>query len=124
METRTRRFRRPIASWRAREPHGAHHRRMAQETCAVRVLKRAGINAHEIDGLIRSGEARLTDADNASLSLESRFDLAYNAAHALALAALRRQRYRSEKRSTIFQTLAHTLGHVLSLPQLRPRPWS
>lgn len=73
-------------------------------------LKRAVINAHEIDGLIRSGEARLTDADNASLSLESRFDLAYNAAHALALAALRRQGYRSEKRYTVFQTLPHTLG--------------
>ena len=73
-------------------------------------LKRAVINAQEIDGLIRSGEARLTDADNASLSLESRFDLAYNAAHALALAALRRQGYRSEKRYTVFQTLPHTLG--------------
>lgn len=43
----------------------------------------------EIDGLLRSGNARLTDAGKAMLSHESRFDLAYNAAHALSLAALR-----------------------------------
>jgi hypothetical protein len=43
----------------------------------------------ELDGLVRSGRVRLADAENASLSLESRFDLAYNAAHALSLAALR-----------------------------------
>lgn len=30
----------------------------------------------EFDGLIRSGLARLHDAENASLALESRFDLA------------------------------------------------
>lgn len=33
----------------------------------------------EYQGLIRSGQTRLTDAQNSSLSLESRFDLAYNA---------------------------------------------
>lgn len=43
----------------------------------------------EFDGLVRSGQVRLTDAKNVALSLESRFDLAYNAAHALSLAALR-----------------------------------
>ena len=46
--------------------------------------------AGEIEGLQRSGEARLADATNPNLSLESRFDLAYDAAHALARAALRR----------------------------------
>ncbi len=64
----------------------------------------------EIDGLIRSGTARLADAGNATLSPESRFDLAYNAAHALALAALRWHGYRSENRYLVFQCLAHTLG--------------
>ena len=64
----------------------------------------------EIDGLMRSGEARLADAANGALSLESRFDLAYNAAHALALAALRRLGYRSESRYLVFQTLPHALG--------------
>ena len=40
----------------------------------------------EFDGLLHSAKARLTDARNESLSVESRFDLAYNATHALALA--------------------------------------
>ena len=64
----------------------------------------------EIDGLVRSGHVRLLDAGNASLNIESRFDLAYNAAHALSLAALRWHGYRSENRFMVFQCLPHTLG--------------
>lgn len=64
----------------------------------------------ELDGLVRSGRVRLRDAENAALSLESRFDLAYNAAHALSLAALRRHGYRSENRYLVFQCLEHTVG--------------
>ena len=63
----------------------------------------------ELAGLIRSGLVRLTDAELEGLSLESRFDLAYNAAHALALAALRRLGYRSQSRYLVFQCLQHTL---------------
>jgi len=51
----------------------------------------------ELDGLLKSGRRRPKDAGNASNAIESRFDLAYNAAHALALAALRWHGYRSEK---------------------------
>jgi len=43
----------------------------------------------ELKGLLQSGLHRLDDAQRTDLSLESRFDLAYNATHALALAALR-----------------------------------
>lgn len=64
----------------------------------------------EIAGLLRSGRARLVDAHNTALSLESRFDLAYNAAHALCLAALRQHGYRARHRYIVFQTLPHTLG--------------
>lgn len=64
----------------------------------------------EFDGLLRSGQVRLADAANAGLSLESRFDLAYNAAHALSLAAMRWHGYRSENRYQVFQCLSHTLG--------------
>lgn len=64
----------------------------------------------EFEGLIRSATLRLNDARNDSLSLESRFDLAYNAAHALCLAALRRLGYRSQHRYIVFQVLPHTLG--------------
>jgi len=42
---------------------------------------------NEVQGLIQSGSVRLKDAGLATLSLESRFDLSYNAAHALSLAA-------------------------------------
>jgi hypothetical protein len=64
----------------------------------------------EFDGLVRSGRARLIDARNNSLSLESRFDLAYNASHSLALAALRWHGYRSENRYMVFQVLEQTTG--------------
>ena len=64
----------------------------------------------EIQGLLRSGQRRLDDAGRTELSLESRFDLGYNAAHALALAALRVQGYRSDSRYLVFQCLQHTLG--------------
>jgi hypothetical protein len=73
-------------------------------------LKREPPSLPELEGLRQSGEARLRDAANPALSLESRFDLAYNAAHALALVALRRAGFRSDKRYVVFQTLAHTLS--------------
>lgn len=76
----------------------------------TRSLKAEPGSQTEFDGLLRSGKARLIDAHNEILSIESRFDLAYNAAHALALAALRWQGYRSENRYIVFQTLEHTLG--------------
>lgn len=63
----------------------------------------------ELRGLVRSGTRRLEDAAREELSLESRFDLAYNAAHALALAALRFHGYRSDSRYLVFQCLQHTL---------------
>ncbi|HEV7425708.1 MAG TPA: hypothetical protein VGQ46_05025 [Thermoanaerobaculia bacterium] len=79
-------------------------------------LKREPPAQQELDGLIRSGLARLNDAENVSLSLEGRFDLGYNAAHALSLAALRWHGYRSENRYVVFQALAHTL-------KLAPEQW-
>ena len=64
----------------------------------------------QIQGLRRSGRARLKDARNTALSLETRFDIAYNAAHALCLAALRSKGYRARYRYIVFQVLPHTLG--------------
>ena len=54
--------------------------------------------------------ARLADAEREDLSFESRFDLAYNAAHALALHGLRRLGYRSNNRYLVFQVLPDTAG--------------
>jgi len=70
----------------------------------------------EFIGLVRSGNTRLKDALKEDLSLESRFDLAYNAGHALSLAALRRRGYRSTNRYIVFQVLEQTLG-------LKPLVW-
>ncbi len=65
----------------------------------------------EFEGLISSGMKRLRDSRNRALSLESRFDLAYNASHSLSLAALRWHGYRPDKkRYMVFQALPHTLG--------------
>lgn len=64
----------------------------------------------EFEGLVHSGHARLRDALNTALSPESRFDLAYNAAHALCLAALRWHGYRSSNRYIVFQLLPDTLN--------------
>jgi hypothetical protein len=75
----------------------------------IRQLKTEAPAQKEIDGLIRSGAARLNDAMTEALSLDGRFDLAYNAAHAFSLAALRWHGYRSENRYTVFQCLEHTL---------------
>jgi hypothetical protein len=73
-------------------------------------LRQEPPDANEIAGLERSGLRRLADAEKQANSLESRFDLAYNAAHALSLAALRRSGYRAANRYIVFQVLPHTLG--------------
>lgn len=77
---------------------------------AIGKLKTEPPVQQEIDGLLRSGAVRITDAEKESNSLESRFDLAYNAAHAFSLAALRHRGYRSDNRYIVFQVLPLTLG--------------
>lgn len=77
---------------------------------AGKPLKAEPPDAKEFSGLVRSGNARLNDATSHTLALESRFDLAYNAAHALCLAALRWHGYRSSNRYIVFQLLPNTLG--------------
>ena len=72
----------------------------------------------DFEGLLRSGQHRLRDAQTAALSDESRFDLVYNATHALALAALRWHGYRSDRRYLVFQCLQHTLARPAE--QLKP----
>ena len=77
---------------------------------AAGLLKAEPADAAEFAGLVASAIARLRDAERATNALESRFDLAYNAAHAFALAALRWHGYRPDKRYIVFQALAHTLS--------------
>jgi len=73
-------------------------------------LKAEPPTQNEYLGMVAAARSRLKDAQNQDLDPDSRFDLAYGAAHRLALAALRREGYRSENRITVFQTLVHTLG--------------
>ena len=75
-------------------------------------LKAEAPDANEIGGLLRTGVARLNDARNGALALESRFDLAYNAAHALCLAA-----------SQTFGFSAGQSVHRLSGAATHAEPW-
>jgi hypothetical protein len=55
----------------------------------IHELNKEATDKREFIGLVNAASDRLNDAENNSLSYASRFDLAYNAAHGLALAALR-----------------------------------
>ena len=76
----------------------------------INKLKQEPANATEFAGMLRAAEAKLNDASIQGLSLDSQFSLAYGAAHALSLAALRWHGYRSDNRYIVFQCLGHTLG--------------
>jgi len=76
----------------------------------IKRLKAEPPSRDEFVGMVASAKTKLVDAQNEDLDPDSQFDLAYGAAHRLALAALRHAGYRSENRITVFQTLAHTLG--------------
>jgi hypothetical protein len=73
------------------------------------LLKHEPPGREEIAGLLRTATVRLEDSRNTTNAPESRFDLAYNAAHALSVAALRIHGYRTDKRYVVFQVLPHTL---------------
>ncbi len=76
----------------------------------IRELHSEPPDKREFEGLVKAATDRLNDAKNTSLSYASRFDLAYSAAHGLALAALRAAGYRSDKRYIVFQCLVHTVN--------------
>jgi hypothetical protein len=64
----------------------------------------------EFDGLQGAARVSIADARNEALAPQSRFALAYSAAHAFALAAFRWHGYRSHNRYIVFQAVPHTLG--------------
>lgn len=76
----------------------------------INKLKAESADAAEFAGMLRAGETKLNDAQIKGLSEDSQFSLAYGAAHALSLAALRWHGYRSDSRYLVFQCLQHTLG--------------
>jgi hypothetical protein len=76
----------------------------------IKELNREPPNQAEFDGMILAATIKLKDVVLQGLSMDSQFALAYGAAHALALAALRWHGYRSDKRFIVFQCLQHTLS--------------
>lgn len=79
-------------------------------------LKHEPPDLREFNGLVAAARQALNDACVEGLSEEGRFSLAYGAAHALALAAMRWHGYRSDHRYLVFQCLEHTVG-------MRPGKW-
>ena len=75
-------------------------------------------DSRELRGLVASARDRLKDVNHNRLSDAGQFDLAYNAAHALALAALRYHGFRSDNRYQVFQCLVHTVGLSAARTQL------
>lgn len=82
----------------------------------IRQLSLGSATKSEIETLVQRGLKKLHDSKRGDLDPESRFDLVYNAAHALSLAALRHAGYRSEHRYTVFQCTQHTID-------LEPEYW-
>lgn len=76
----------------------------------TRQLKKEPPDQNEFDGLLKSAKRRLQDSRLEGLSEDGQFSLAYGAAHALAVAALRWHGYRSDNRYLVFQCLQHTVG--------------
>ncbi|MGH8727690.1 MAG: hypothetical protein ACREV9_05945 [Burkholderiales bacterium] len=78
----------------------------------AKLLKAEPTSKQEIASLLASAEEQLRDSHTASLKPTSRFMLAYNAVHALALTALRAQGYRPSTapghRRVVFQVLEVT----------------
>jgi hypothetical protein len=83
------------------------------------LLKREPTSRKEIGGFLKAAQTYLNDSKQPALSAASRFKLAYDAAHALALTALRTHNYRpsGEKghRAIVFQTLPHTVSADVAL---------
>lgn len=76
----------------------------------IKQLKEEPPDWNVFDGMVNSARRRLQDAQVEGLSEDGQFSLAYGAAHALALAAMRWHGYRSEHRYLVFQCLQHTVG--------------
>jgi len=73
----------------------------------------------ELAGFLANADQALVDAQIPALSSANRFRLAYDAAHSLALAAMRAHGYRPVSglghRAIVFQSLVHTVGASAAL---------
>jgi len=81
-----------------------------QNLVKTRQLKPEPPDQAEFDNLLIVARRHLQDTRVEGLSVHGQFSMAYNAAHAMALAALRWHGYRSDSRYLVFQCLQHTVG--------------
>ena len=75
----------------------------------IKKLHKEPPDQQEFDGMLVAADTKLNDVKIEGLSKDSQFFLAYSAAYALALAALRWHGYRFDNRYIVFQCLQHTL---------------
>ena len=84
----------------------------------IRQIKSEPPDQGEFERYLQQAQNKLRDASNQSLSADSRFILAYDAAFALAFAALRWHGFRPDKiRHTVFDVLDSTAN----LPKAKAR---
>ena len=76
----------------------------------INKLKAEPPDQKEFDGMVASAKRRLQDAGIEGVSEDGQFSMAYGAAHAISLAAMRWHGYRSDNRYLVFQCLQHTVG--------------
>ena len=76
----------------------------------INQLKAEPRNDAEVRRMLAMARGLLVDAVVPLVSASTRFNCAYSAGHAAALAVLRWHGYRSENRYTVFQSLTHTLN--------------
>ena len=76
----------------------------------INKLKAEPPDQKEFDSMVASAKRRLQDAGIEGVSEDGQFSMAYGAAHAISLAAMRWHGYRSDNRYLVFQCLQHTVG--------------
>jgi hypothetical protein len=92
--------------------------RALRKLIAQGLLRVEAGNQQEFDCLLASGTGRLADARVRALSHQGRFALAYGAAHALSLAALRWHGFSAGRRYVVFRTLQYCMGLSLETRRL------
>ena len=81
-----------------------------QNLVKTRQIKAEPPDQAEFNNLLIIARRHLQDARVEGLSVQGQFSMAYHAAHAMTLAALRWHGYRSDSRYLVFQCLQHTVG--------------
>jgi hypothetical protein len=94
---------------------------MTLENLVGKGLESEPPSQEEIARLLRKARTRIRDARSEAISMESRFDLAYEGALQLALCALRANGYRPGSRGGHHVIALQSLGKAIGYPKHRIR---